>query len=540
MRHLKCDEGKPTCLRCSKAKIECRGYEVLQVFVDERSKTIQRSGRRAPCKVKAASAPPAISWRSESPNATAPVPSPTPPSEMISRPLSPPASPTRPLLASREELYVTFLVDRLSGAGWGKNIHAIIVEEVWYRAILHTDSEPSTIDFAASALSAAFFGKLQFQPKVTALAMSRYGRALSMLKNDLACGHWANSFTDTLASAMCLILFETVMFTNSEGWKGHASGISRLIEARGPASFQDTKAQKMLRGNRLPIIMAALLDRRPCFLDSEDWRTVPWMQNTRTKLSGDSLFEIFASVPRIVAEMESLEDRPDADATQLYGAIVASMQELYRWRWDWERENPNVAVEVPSTLEPQSLFSTQLHFSSVVYGHLISMYDATLLMFTQLLKRICGPAVDFQRTLPKAMDLPSRSNPMRIPGLDPIDARATAREICKIIKFRMESVVTSAVAFGIFVPARMAWAILRDCPEEGEWITRVGHILEQRSGLEFSKLVLWSRRFPEKNLAIRLAIMGKGSDDPIYAQREKESLKRFQSVTNSNRANSIY
>ncbi|KAK5051533.1 hypothetical protein LTR84_003185 [Exophiala bonariae] len=46
-RHVKCDEGKPTCNRCQKAGVECQGYGIKLVWSDPNTKEREQNIRRA-------------------------------------------------------------------------------------------------------------------------------------------------------------------------------------------------------------------------------------------------------------------------------------------------------------------------------------------------------------------------------------------------------------------------------------------------------------------------------------------------------------
>lgn len=46
-RHVKCDEGKPTCNRCRKAGVECQGYGIKLVWSDPNTKEREQNIRRA-------------------------------------------------------------------------------------------------------------------------------------------------------------------------------------------------------------------------------------------------------------------------------------------------------------------------------------------------------------------------------------------------------------------------------------------------------------------------------------------------------------
>src|ERR1700760_275095 len=41
-RHVKCDERRPSCLRCTNSKIYCEGYEVRLSWTSTRSSVIRR------------------------------------------------------------------------------------------------------------------------------------------------------------------------------------------------------------------------------------------------------------------------------------------------------------------------------------------------------------------------------------------------------------------------------------------------------------------------------------------------------------------
>lgn len=262
--------------------------------------------------------------------------------------------------------------------------------------------------------------------------------------------------------------------------------------------------------------MSHMMAQKPCFLATEEWRTLPWANMPSEKRDPDHLFDIFATVPGLTAEVNDWETGVSSDISAVFGTVLSTMHSLYQWRWSWEIKNPNATWTTPSDIKPSSIFGTVTHFHEVSDAHTISIYNSVLILGIQLIRRLFGPTYPLESTVqPPLGPLFKTNSGLRLPGVDPIDPRLTAIEICQSVRFRLDSVMNSSVALGLFLPIRMAWSMLQDNAEEAEWFIAVSSLLEKRSGIEFSKMVLQNKPRGWVSGSQDKEAMGGGSCGPL-------------------------
>lgn len=198
-RRVKCDETHPICNRCRKSGIDCAGYQPI-VFVDEtlriqRAQAVARRQQQEMAVLRGASIP---IYRSNRVGASR---SPDSVDHLL---------PTLPLTAFEENIFVSFLVSKLS--------ESRIFHE-WEGAppdnlTRYGSTTPGWIDMMMAdprtsfrALAAMFFSKAHGLGEAQTTAIKLYGEALPALRNALMCPENAFVF-EVLACMTALCMFE--------------------------------------------------------------------------------------------------------------------------------------------------------------------------------------------------------------------------------------------------------------------------------------------------------------------------------------------
>ncbi|KAH0527496.1 hypothetical protein TsFJ059_002496 [Trichoderma semiorbis] len=137
-----------------------------------------------------------------------------------------------------------------------------------------------------------------------------YSRSLQHLRQDLQVldrSTSATSMYSNLWSSFLLCLYEIVSGVSSAGWLEHCHGITALIQMLGPHAFQELGANLMLETYRGLIIVNFLVKRKRCFLESSDWKTVPW--TIKRKSLGSQLQDLFCDAPGLMEEVDEIMQR---------------------------------------------------------------------------------------------------------------------------------------------------------------------------------------------------------------------------------------
>lgn len=163
----------------------------------------------------------------------------------------------------------------------------------------------------------------------------------------------------------------------------------------------------------------------------------------------------------------------------------------------------NDEIPIPATndrlpaFDEQSLFPTVLHYSSLTLANEITVYNAILLLFLRLGSQIIGPIFN---TSILSFDLPVDLNygPLLPPGLAP-SAQAVATEVCRSVEYHLQDVQSSAGAFFLLFPLKVAYLAFDPASREACWLKVVMSNIADMSGFEIS------RNLTENNIVLTSA-----------------------------------
>ncbi|RKL38970.1 hypothetical protein BFJ72_g7100 [Fusarium proliferatum] len=292
-RRVKCDHSKPHCQRCEKAGIACEGYVTYGEFVDETSRF---SKDKLPVKDNQVQ----VQMASPSP-------------EAIERQIRHPP----PLLLDQDAIIHAHLLSRINEVTpLMANLESITLSD-------------STHSLAVRALAAVYFGKTNGDRRIFDLGSREYVKALNRVQLDLASSTAVLEW-DTLASVICLCMFENIVFTDKTGWLKHYEGITQLI-------------------------LCALIKRKHCYLTLPEWQTVPW-PSTVPKTASDALHDIFARVPGQLHDMDRVE-RGEVDykfAEELRQQVEITLSDLEDWEQFYQHPRPLTGCPFTSTQDSTS------------------------------------------------------------------------------------------------------------------------------------------------------------------------------------------
>ncbi|EXK29072.1 hypothetical protein FOMG_14910 [Fusarium oxysporum f. sp. melonis 26406] len=317
-RRVKCDHGKPNCQRCEKAGIACEGYVTYGEFVDE---TTRFAKDKSPVKDSQLQVQPA------SPSAKAT-------EQQIWRP--------PPLLLDQDAVIHAHLLSRIDEVTpLMANLESITLSD-------------STRSLAVRALAAVYFGKTNSDKRIFDLGSREYVKALNRVQLDLASSTAVLEW-DTLASVICLCMFENIVFTDKTGWLKHYEGITQLVKLRGPWRHQTVLERELLRQCRFEIILCALINRKHCYLTLPEWQTVPW-PSTVPKTASDALHDIFARVPGQLHDMDRVQ-RGKVDNEffeELRQRVETTLSDLEDWEQFYQHPRPLTGSPLTSTQDSTS------------------------------------------------------------------------------------------------------------------------------------------------------------------------------------------
>ncbi|KAF5717935.1 hypothetical protein FMUND_5479 [Fusarium mundagurra] len=336
-------QSKPHCQRCEKAGIACEGYVTYGEFVDE---TTRFAKNKSPVKGNQL----LVQLARPSP-------------EAIERQIW---YPPPPLLDQDAVLHAHLLsrIDEVTPLM--ANLESITLSD-------------STRSLAVRALAAVYFGKTNGDKRIFDLGSREYVRALNRVQLDLASSTAVLEW-DTLASVICLCMFESIVFTDKTGWLKHYEGLTQLASSvmrhgirvytkpliEGQAERTMETPDSPGKGTTQAVSVRDSMQpfsQQGTSLTGIDI-TVPW-PSTVPKTASDTLHDIFARVPGQLHDMDRVE-RGQVDNEffeELRQQVETTLSDLEDWEQFYQHPRPLTGSPLTPTQESTS-HPTSANFST--------------------------------------------------------------------------------------------------------------------------------------------------------------------------------
>lgn len=237
-----------------------------------------------------------------------------------------------------------------------------------------------------------------------------------------------------------------------------------------PERHQNFEERVLLDSNRFTIALESLVNRKRCFLERDEWKTVPWALDPISKSSLHYLHDIMCDIPGLTEDADKLQQlellERSTKRQRLSDDIISHLMQLYAWRLDIEQSDSHNWIVSPS-LDVNSPFPMSVHYSSLAIAHGIVSYNAILLLLLKIGFETIGPSFK-PYTTPQSASNQSLLHP---PGTAP-SAFAVATEICSSVEYHLEC-GDNAGAFFIIFPIRIAWQNFEIGSREKDWCESV-------------------------------------------------------------------
>jgi hypothetical protein len=261
------------------------------------------------------------------------------------------------------------------------------------------------------------------------------------------------------------------MSKNKDGWIAHAMGMQKLIELRGPESFQTLPERAAFQTFRPSIIFASLILRQPTILSQQRWKDVPWALDPEQKILIHHLVDILADCPGLVAQ----KDRALAANEVLKPQLIRQLKEQFSlrlkqlayWKNCWDVTETQYCHEVPAaegtptvnnTTEdmPRKAWETVWSYNTLYHANALTIYHATHIHYLKLTLSLDGEAFAEEK-LDSAQD-----------------EYSAGIEICRSVDYHLDKMREGAGSFFLMFPLRMAWeAVGKVEPAIGTWLQDV-------------------------------------------------------------------
>lgn len=284
----------------------------------------------------------------------------------------------------------------------------------WFRQVPSRLGRKVTLDSAVCSLAMHLLGKSRGDENLVVQSRQLYGQSLVTLQTALNHPHeWRSS--ETLCTTMVMCLFELFADTSgtSIGWLQHSSAVASLMQHRGTDGFLEPWDRAMLFSFRSIIIMNALFTGRDCFLAKKKWQRLLGgkLEGVAVPLNDAFPAEAVAIIDQHVAHLACLPNIMrqlwTIRETRQHGLPVDPAQvamlrrnasSLYATFRAWYAEaarflgNP-VFVEVPSDMPddaPASPYATVLEYTNSWTASIYLSYVTSMLVIQESLNQCAG------------------------------------------------------------------------------------------------------------------------------------------------------
>ncbi|KAJ5684715.1 uncharacterized protein N7477_001060 [Penicillium maclennaniae] len=490
-RRVKCDEGKPHCQRCCKANIQCDGYIQYAEFVDV---TSQLTSKRSSKKAKSTVLSSAGSTGSND--------------SVVELPFMPLT--VNPAF-DEQIVFTSHLINRLFSWATDPNSPA---SASWILSLTcPTEDEQGVSTSSLRALATAYFGKTHGHYELVRKGAGFYSRALTSLREKLQdSSHVLGD--EVLVAIICMGIYELVTFDQPNGWLHHYKGLARLTALRGPHCFQAGIAHALLPTLRSCISIGYIVERKRCFLDDLEWKTIPWaIKGIDSKEPISHLHDYLSDLPGFLEDMDRVVNWPayepglDDFKAAYGGRVYATLEAVYTWRWDWEQKFPNATYLIsPKDLDaevtlglPHSPFQSIIWFSNAYRATELITYNCIRLIATRALE-ISGISIDIPLSEVNSTD---PLMPMQGTRHD------VAVETCRMMNYHLHVLRRSSGAFMLLFPLNVSYIHLEGDNEGAKtWLEGVMAVVADMHGFEIGR---------KENLPRQAQLTGTGTKAPTPA-----------------------
>ncbi|KAL7921308.1 hypothetical protein ACQKWADRAFT_327803 [Trichoderma austrokoningii] len=347
-----CDQNVPSCNQCTRAGLECGGYERDLVWVNttppNRSKAPASSSRGKGSSAQLTQQRP---WRvmytaqpennnngnnsnsnkrnnnSNNNNANANI------NIALHDSL---------VRSAREELFFNKLIS--TALPYGHLLSARASDTLtngWVSAVsAYYDKEPA-IRYASLAMSAGFMGveenrkQITQSSQITLQGFESYSRAVVEMVRGL--NDPTRSQNNGIIVAARILQFYELFFGKAPDWRAHIEGQLSLFLARGPKSFMAGQSHQLYVDGRILIVMLSIGRRAKSPLHTKEWRTIPWRDIPKS--TKDKLIDILEDVPFMLIAYDKLCACQDPGRfAELRHTVLINCEQIASSLDVWEKE----------------------------------------------------------------------------------------------------------------------------------------------------------------------------------------------------------
>ncbi|KAK9485386.1 hypothetical protein V1527DRAFT_424984 [Lipomyces starkeyi] len=110
-------------------------------------------------------------------------------------------------------------------------------------------------------------------------------------------GNMMSHEDDSITGGMMLSIYEVLNGSSDSSWITLLSGVHELMRMRGPEAYRTGFNSTLFQSIRGMLAVHGMVTRKKTFLNSTEWKTVPWEYSPSEKLIQHYLFDLILEVP---------------------------------------------------------------------------------------------------------------------------------------------------------------------------------------------------------------------------------------------------
>ncbi|KAL6412978.1 uncharacterized protein AUP68_02472 [Ilyonectria robusta] len=250
----------------------------------------------------------------------------------------------------------------------------------------------ASLDHAALSVALAYFARVSGDQLVLHNADLSYTFALKSLA--IAIGDATGGLdANVLCATLLLELFESIV-NRDHSWIRHAGGAARLMQLRGARRcYESAFEYSMFLACRGAIIYEALASGEPCFLDTQDWQSIP-DGLIEFPLLPDSpelhhiIFRYFAAIPGLLNQVKGVtNDTPESVYLSILSSAQNLRQDIRSWHNQYISIDGGLRKQVLETLyavsDSDDLFNSNYVYRDVMSATIITTCYACLIVLNK-------------------------------------------------------------------------------------------------------------------------------------------------------------
>lgn len=342
----------------------------------------------------------------------------------------------------------------------------------WLACLPPLTGENVLLDSAVRAVSLAYLGRTSVSEMLVNQARPYYSKALQHLSSSLRDKTESMSAT-TLCATILLSFYEMFMGDSKDTWIRHAGGAGALMRMRGASRHRSGLDREIFLSYRHNIIIEAMLNGEPCFLDEPEWKELShsiwndihesdaYISSPQTLSRFDhaeEYFQTMASIPHLfrnAARLETVQPHANSDTQFIRELIESCKERRLRFKSIFARFRSSIlitgrGITTHPCVDNDDVFPIFYQYANIFDALMMTGYWSVLVLLDTILLQY--------------------ENDPQIEAMYRVESREAAIDCCMSTTFMLNSSFLGP--FYILYCLRVTLAVFKPGSFEYDWVMR--------------------------------------------------------------------